>query len=49
MVMAGTGEALPGPAASAEIEAAGAARPITGVSREVAGCREGVGGGRITA
>jgi hypothetical protein len=44
-VMAGTGEALPG---SAACEAVGASRPITGLRREVDGCRVGVGGGRST-
>jgi hypothetical protein len=45
-VTAGTGEALPGPAVC---EAVGASRPITGLRREVVGCRVGVGGGRSTA
>jgi hypothetical protein len=43
----GTGEALPGPAMLRTV--AGASRPITGLRREVAGCRVGVGGGRTTA
>jgi hypothetical protein len=46
-VAMGTGEALAGPAMLRTV--AGASRPITGLHREVAGCRVGVGGGRTTA
>jgi hypothetical protein len=47
MVAAGTGEALPGPAACG-VGAVGVSRPITGDPGKWIVCRVGVGGGRST-
>jgi hypothetical protein len=48
IVTAGTGEALPGPAACGVFGVVGGARSITGGPGKGAACRVGVGGGRST-